>query len=103
MDALLDNVMIYYLTNSITTSVRIYSEALSKKQLGYNIDRVPLHVPSACARFKYEIFNKLDFVLKEKYKNLVQSTFHEDGGHFAALQLPKVLYNDFLSFVKKTL
>jgi juvenile hormone epoxide hydrolase len=103
LDALLDNVMIYYLTNSITTSVRLYSEVFSKHQFDANIDRVPMTVPSACARFRHEIIHQLDFVVKEKFTNLVQSTFHEDGGHFAAFQLPDVLYNDFLSFVKKTL
>jgi juvenile hormone epoxide hydrolase len=101
MDSLLDNVMIYYLTNSITTSVRIYSEAFSKKQFDYNIDRVPLVVPSACARFKHEIMHQLDFIIKEKHTKLIQSTFHDDGGHFIAFQLPQTLYEDFVSFVKK--
>lgn len=103
IDALLDNIMIYYLTNSITTAVRLYSEAFSTHQFDYDIDRVPIVVPSACARFKHEIVHQPDAVLKEKHTKLIQSTFHNPGGHFAALQLPKVLYEDFLNFVKKTL
>ncbi len=39
MDELLDNVMIYWVTNSITTSMRLYSEAFSAKTLGYELDR----------------------------------------------------------------
>lgn len=103
LDSLLDNLMIYYLTNSITTAVRIYSEALSFHQMSYKLERVPIVVPSACARFRNEIQHQSDCILKEKHTKLIQSTFHEHGGHFAALQLPKVLYDDILSFVKKTL
>lgn len=39
LDDLLDNVMIYWITGSITTSVRLYSEAFSKKQRGLNLDK----------------------------------------------------------------
>ncbi len=39
MDDLLNNVMIYWTTNSITTSMRMYSETLSSKQFGYNLDK----------------------------------------------------------------
>lgn len=36
---LLDNLMIYWTTNSITTSVRLYSEAFSKNEFGYKMDK----------------------------------------------------------------
>lgn len=101
-DALLDNVMIYYLTNSITTSQRLYKEDLSGHTFDLNMDRVPAEVPVACARFKYELAAFFDSVLKEKFPKLIQSIHYEDGGHFAAMQLPKVLYNDYLDFVRKT-
>ena len=39
MDELLDNVMIYWVTNSITTSMRLFSESFSFKQFGYQLDR----------------------------------------------------------------
>ena len=39
MDELLNNVMIYWTTNSITTSMRMYSETLNSKQFGYNLDK----------------------------------------------------------------
>ena len=100
IDALLDNIMIYYLSNSITTAVRIYSEAFGG--LDYALSRVHTHVPVACARFKNEIMHQFDFIIKEKFRNLIQSNQFDDGGHFAALQLPKVLYEDILSFVQKT-
>lgn len=39
MDELLNNVMIYWTTNSITSSVRLYSEAMSAKTFGYELDK----------------------------------------------------------------
>lgn len=102
-DALLDNVMIYYLTNSITTSQRLYKEDFSGAIFEMKMDRVPTEVPVGCARFKYELAHMYDGVLKEKFPKLIHSTHHEDGGHFAAMQLPNVLYNDFLDFVRKNI
>lgn len=101
MDALIDNVMIYYITNSITTSQRLYAEQFNKEQMGLQMDRVAVKVPTGCARFMYDLAHTTDCQLKDKFLNLVQSTYYEDGGHFAAMELPQVLYNDFIEFVKK--
>lgn len=100
-DALLDNIMIYYLTNSITTSMRIYAESLTRKQRAYQMERVPTNVPTGCARFKNDVVHSLDWQLKDKYPNLIHSTYYKTGGHFIAMEAPKILYDDFLTFVKK--
>lgn len=100
-DALFDNLMIYYLTNSITTSMRLYSEAFTKKHFGLQMDRVPIQVPTACARFKQDLAHEFDWQLAGRFPKLVQSTHYRNGGHFAAMELPDVLYNDFTAFVKK--
>ncbi|XP_061401163.1 juvenile hormone epoxide hydrolase 1-like [Musca vetustissima] len=101
LDALLDNVMIYYLTNSITTSMRIYKEAVTEEQRALKLDRVPTNVPTACARFKNEMMHFMDLQLKDKYKNLIQSTYYKEGGHFAAMEVSDIVYKDFIEFVKK--
>lgn len=100
-DALLDNIMVYYLTNSMTTAVRLYAEATSAHQRKYDLARVPTLVPTACARFRYDISHLTDWQLKDKFVNLIQSTWYLDGGHFAAMEVPKVLYNDFVMFIDK--
>ena len=102
LDALLDNIMLYYLTDSITTSVRIYKENFIEDSV-YNTGRIPVLPETGCARFKNEIMHVPDFVLKDRFKNLIHTSKFQDGGHFAAMQLPKVLYNDFIKFVQKTL
>lgn len=100
-DALFDNLMYYYLPNSITTSFRLYSEFATKRHFGLNINRVVTEVPTGCARFRYDLAHETDWQLSSKFKNLVHSTWHKKGGHFIALESPDVLYNDFIQFVKK--
>uniref|UniRef100_A0A182NAI9 Epoxide hydrolase N-terminal domain-containing protein n=1 Tax=Anopheles dirus TaxID=7168 RepID=A0A182NAI9_9DIPT len=99
LDSLLDNVMIYYLTDSITTSQRIYAEAFGSEELKKEVDRIPTVVPAACAKFRHELFQQIDWVLKDHFVNLVQGNHFDDGGHFAAMQLPDVLYKDFVTFI----
>lgn len=101
LDALLDNVMIYYLTNSITTSQRLYSESYANEQRALQLERVPTSVPTGCARFKGDLMQFLDTQLQDKFPVLVHSTYYKRGGHFAALEMPKVVYDDFIEFVKK--
>lgn len=101
LDDLLDNIMIYHLTNSITTSQRIYAENFAKPERDLELERVLATVPYGCARFRHDLFHSLDWQLKDKYTNLVHSTYYPDGGHFAAFEVPDVLYNDFIGFVKK--
>uniref|UniRef100_A0A1B0FNW4 Epoxide hydrolase n=1 Tax=Glossina morsitans morsitans TaxID=37546 RepID=A0A1B0FNW4_GLOMM len=101
LDALLDNVMVYYVTNSITTSVRLYAEQFSQSQGQLQLDRVAVTVPTGCVRFQNELMHSTDSQLKERFLNLVHSTYHNHGGHFAAMELPKILYKDFIDFVKK--
>lgn len=100
LDALLDNVMIYYLSNSATTSARLYKESMSK---AYPMERVAVEPPTGCAHFKHEAQHQFNFLTKERFKNIIHNTYFENGGHFAALQLPKVLHEDFVKFVLKTL
>lgn len=98
-DAIMDNIMIYLLTHSITTSVRFYSESMSPRQLSLKLDRVPTSVPVGCTRFRHDLMFSLDWQLVDKYPNLVHSTYHNEGGHFIALQNATLLFKDFAKFV----
>lgn len=100
-DAILDNIMVYYLTRSITTSGRLYAEAFAPERLLQRLDSVPTAVPTGCARFKHDIMHALDWQLEDKYTNIVHSTYHQKGGHFIAMEQPEVLFKDFAKFVRK--
>ncbi|KAH8261110.1 hypothetical protein KR044_003598 [Drosophila immigrans] len=101
LDQLLDNIMIYYVTNSITTSVRLYAETMNPTQMGLNIDSVPISAPAGCAHFLHELMHSPDSVLANKFPNLVQTTHYDEGGHFPAFEVPQQLYDDFVTYVKK--
>ncbi|XP_066259176.1 juvenile hormone epoxide hydrolase 1-like isoform X2 [Euwallacea similis] len=101
LDSLLDNVMIYWITKSITTSQRLYSETMNAATLGLGIDQIPSSVPTACAVFKNDIWTYPKSLLHTQYRNLVQANYYMDGGHFAAFELPEVLAKDVYDFVEK--
>lgn len=101
IDELLDNVMVYWVTNSITTSVRLYSEQFSSAQRALQMDHVPVKVPTACAAFPNELFLTAKSILKSKFHNLIQYNVLERGGHFAAFEEPQLMANDIISFVEK--
>ncbi|CAK1589682.1 unnamed protein product [Parnassius mnemosyne] len=96
---LLDNVMLYWASNSITTSMRMYAEAFNKKELSLQLAEIPTSVPTWGIKFKHEIAFHPDCILKLKYKNYLQSTVVEDGGHFAAFENPDILANDIFQAV----
>uniref|UniRef100_A0A336LW65 Epoxide hydrolase n=1 Tax=Culicoides sonorensis TaxID=179676 RepID=A0A336LW65_CULSO len=101
IDKLLDNLMIYYGTNSITTSMRLYKEVMQNYDQLKALDSIKTVVPTGCARFKHEIRHVPDFILKDKFVNLIQSTYYEKGGHFAAIEYPDLLAKDIFDFVFK--
>nr|UTQ10530.1 juvenile hormone epoxide hydrolase-2 [Antheraea pernyi] len=98
-DQLLDNIMIYWTTKSIVTSMRLYSENFNKRQLGYQLDLIPTPVPTWLLQAQYEISYQPPCVLKLKYPNLVNETLFHDGGHFLAFELPRPFSEDVLKAV----
>ncbi|XP_023312674.1 juvenile hormone epoxide hydrolase 1-like, partial [Anoplophora glabripennis] len=101
---LLDNVMIYWVTRSITTSMRLYSETFNQasydSQLENCLNNVPVRVPSACARFSKDLLIHPESILRDKFKNLIHISDLE-GGHFAAFEVPKTLADDVYAFIDK--
>jgi len=98
LDDLLDNVMVYWVTNSITTSVRLYSEALSKRQFAWGMDKVPVQVPTGCLSSPDEFGGQSEFQIHDKFPQLKSFTRSNKGGHFAAFEVPEILATDVLKF-----
>ncbi|CAH0390305.1 unnamed protein product [Bemisia tabaci] len=99
LDALLDNVMIYWTTDSILTSIRLHSEYCSTKYKDLNFEIAPVKAPTACARFRHELFYSPAFSLREKFKNLVKISKINDGGLYPTFELPDVVANDIWSSI----
>eukprot|EP01119_Soliformovum_irregulare_P013954 TRINITY_DN3766_c0_g1_i1.p1 TRINITY_DN3766_c0_g1~~TRINITY_DN3766_c0_g1_i1.p1 ORF type:complete len:149 (-),score=52.12 TRINITY_DN3766_c0_g1_i1:14-460(-) len=101
-DELLTNVMIYWVSNSITSSMRLYAQVFSQifsaetREFSRNFF---VSQPSAFANFK-DIF-RFPKVQVENFVNLVQWNDFDSGGHFAALEEPAVLSRDIRSYAVK--
>jgi pimeloyl-ACP methyl ester carboxylesterase len=93
-DELLTNISIYWFTNTITSSTRIYYEN------GKNPVENPLtyiNVPTGAAIFPAEIFITPRAWAAAAY-DLRHWTIMPEGGHFAALEKPDLYLNDLREF-----
>ncbi|KPJ20527.1 Juvenile hormone epoxide hydrolase [Papilio machaon] len=98
-DKLIDNLMIYWTSNCITTSMRLYAEQTSSKNRELDLDSYTTPVPTWAFQTKSEMIYQPPSVLKTKYLNFLGATVLEDGGHFLALELPQIFVNDVFKAV----
>ena len=98
-DKMLTNVMVYWITNTITSSMRYYKENFSA--FNSDVSNTPVQVPFGFADFPNELMRTPKFQLKGKFPKLVSYNTMFKGGHFAAMEVPDVLARDFMNFVAK--
>jgi microsomal epoxide hydrolase len=91
-DHLLTNVMLYWLTNTATSSARLYFEAV--KSFGRPLE---VTIPVGIAVFPHDIAQPVRF-LAEKMNNIVHWSEFDRGGHFAAMEEPDLLVGDVRKF-----
>ncbi|MBN3302926.1 HYEP hydrolase, partial [Amia calva] len=102
LDDLLTNVMIYWVTGCIISSMRFYKENLGKGIAQcFHPSRLPVRVPTAMACFPNELLHTPRLWAEQKYLNLVSFNYMERGGHFAAFEEPELLAQDIQNFMKK--
>src|SRR6202035_4572358 len=95
LDALLTNVTLYWVTNTIASSVRLYLESL-RTPLRFNQSE-RLGVPCGIAHFPREApFPPRSWV--ERVYDVKRWTEMPRGGHFAALEQPELLAEDVVAF-----
>ncbi|UCF92141.1 MAG: epoxide hydrolase [Desulfobacterales bacterium] len=94
-DELLTNLTIYWATQTITSSMRLYYETRKTKNL------IPerVEVPVGCAIFPREIYNSPRPWAENVY-NIQRWTEMPAGGHFAALEEPELLVEDLRAFYR---
>jgi microsomal epoxide hydrolase len=96
-DELLTNVMIYWMTQSITSSTRLYCETMRAGRFGPADERV--EVPTAGAIFPKEIIRPPRKWAEHAF-DIRRWTRFEAGGHFAALEQPEALVEDLRAFYR---
>lgn len=97
-DKMLTNVMVYWVTNTITSSMRFYKENFPEDKA---ISSIPLSMPVGFAAFPHELLRVPRACLLGKFPNLLHYTRMPRGGHFGAMEEPVLLAEDVLSFAKK--
>ena len=96
-DELLRNIMLYWVTETISSSFRLYREG-RKAPLRFSADDV-VRVPCGIAHFPKEImFPPREWV--QRGYNVQRWTELPLGGHFAALEQPEILAADIREFFR---
>ena len=97
-DELLGNITLYWLTETLPSSIRIYEEN-SKTPLVFGKNDY-IRTPVAFARFPKELPTPPRSYIEKGY-NIQQWTEMPAGGHFAALEQPELLSADIRKFFYK--
>lgn len=97
MDEVLTNICIYYFTGTTTTSLRTYAEnTRALYATGAPQPPAKIEVPTAIASFAGDNIPVIEEWAKRN-ANVVRFTTIPKGGHFAALEVPKLFVNDIVS------
>jgi pimeloyl-ACP methyl ester carboxylesterase len=94
-DQLLTNVMLYWVTGTITSSMRLYREA----RLADRRDGAPEHVavPTGVARYPKEVLRFPRAWVERRY-DVTHWAVMPRGGHFAAMEQPALFADDLRAF-----
>jgi microsomal epoxide hydrolase len=96
-DQLLSNVMIYWVTQTINSSTRLYYEQRHHPWLMGKDEKV--NVPTAIASFPKELARPPREWAERAY-NVKRWTPMPSGGHFAAMEKPQLLVDDIRAFFR---
>jgi pimeloyl-ACP methyl ester carboxylesterase len=91
-DRIVDNITLYWLTNTATSSARLYWEGFRTIFAGIASGAKPpeLSLPVAFTVFPGEIFQAPRSWAEEVYPNLIYFNEADKGGHFAAWEEPQL-------------
>jgi pimeloyl-ACP methyl ester carboxylesterase len=88
-DDVLDNITMYWFTNTGISSARLYWE----NKLGF-FDIKGITIPVGVSAFPYELYTTPRSWAEKAYPKLVYYKKHDVGGHFAAWEQPQLFSED---------
>jgi pimeloyl-ACP methyl ester carboxylesterase len=94
-DELITNIMIYWVTQTVATSMRMY-KADAMAQWGGGEPLKKTNVPAGIALFPREAQFPKEWA--ERFVNVVSYRKMKDGGHFAALEVPGIFAEELRTF-----
>jgi len=95
-DELLDNVMLYWVTQTAASSARLYWESFGRTR-----ERMKVMVPTGVAVFPREIVPPVRRWMEASYPNIQHWSEMPRGGHFAAFEQPELFVQEVRSFFRK--
>jgi len=96
-DEMLDNIMLYWLTDTGASSARLYWESM---RLMAGAERPPVTVPTGVSKFPREILNSSRRWAAKNYPNIASWNQLDRGGHFAAFEQPELFVDEVRTFFR---
>jgi pimeloyl-ACP methyl ester carboxylesterase len=98
-DRLLDNLMVYWVTNTVGSAARLYAESARAGNGAAQGWAGRVDVPTGHSVYPLELLQTPRAWGEKKY-NLVYWSEQERGGHFAAFERPEPFVNDLRAYKK---
>jgi pimeloyl-ACP methyl ester carboxylesterase len=98
-DDILDNITLYWLTNTAISSARLYWETFQIAKGGF-FDPRNVKIPVAVSVFPDEIYAAPENWTKQAYPKLIYFNKVSKGGHFAAWEQPKAFSEELRAAFK---
>jgi pimeloyl-ACP methyl ester carboxylesterase len=86
----LDNITLYWLTNTATSAARVYWEESQGATAAFKNPPPHVTLPVAYTVFPDELFQAPKHWVKSAYHNLIYYNVADKGGHFAAWEEPEL-------------
>lgn len=93
LDAIIDDIMLYWLPNTGASSARLYWETMQAMRHGGMPD-APMTTPAGISMFPGEQLRLSRRWAERRFSNLVHFNEPERGGHFAALEQPALFVDE---------
>jgi microsomal epoxide hydrolase len=87
LDAIIDNIMLYWLPNTGASSARLYWETMQSMRHG-GMPTAPMATPAGISMFPGEQLRLSKRWAERRFAHLVHFNELERGGHFAAMEQP---------------
>jgi pimeloyl-ACP methyl ester carboxylesterase len=93
-DDMLDDITLYWLTNSATSSAQLYWENANNNFNAVNQKTADISLPVAVTVFPGEIYRAPRGWTQKAYRNLIYFNEVDKGGHFAAWEQPELFASE---------
>jgi len=99
-DDVLDNITLYWLTNTAISSARLYSDTAHNLPPGGFFDVRGIKIPVAVSAIAEEIYQAPKSWAEKAYAKLIFYNKHDKGTHFAAWEQPETFVSDLRAAFK---